>query len=321
MGLHPSQQVGLDMRALTLSLCLAALVVPLSASAEGYFYLQRFVEHYENGAAAAQVWVYNSEGLFMHSGTGNGAYEAGSDIPLDEGWYWVEVGRHRTEYNLTKLYVADGQRTLIPSGWASVTTIPVADQPRECDQWNAELTAFRIDENGGEHLVSNNRGTGVDEYGSLQLPSAGEFLIYFHGFPTRVEVHAGQVFRIPTGFQGPVQGERGQIALREEGATNNLVMALCEADNLHLPAGDYWVSRIVPIDTYPHEERVWNRVVVPSTNESGHFDVRAERVRDLYQGEGSEPQLITPADTEVLENYRRGAVAGGSGMGIDLTLP
>lgn len=304
------------MRTLIAVSVLMVLSIPLSASSEGALYLQQYLETYENGVAGASLFVYDSEGALLHSGTGNGSYQAGNSVPVEEGWYWVEVGRNRTEANLQKLYVRDGRTTVVPSGWVSVSTLPVAEQPRSCDQWNAELNAFRRDHQGREQLIGSNRGTGVDDYGMLQLP-VGEVVVYFHGFPVTVEVQDGQVYRLPAGFQGPVTGERGQVALHGEGAEENVVMALCEEDNLHLPAGDYWVSRIVPSDVYPFEERVWTRAVVAPVNEAGYFDVRAERVGHRFAGDGAEPVLITAEDGTVLTNYRRGAVAGSSDSGFD----
>lgn len=301
-------------------LVLSILAVSSSALATGNLYLERYLERYENGVAGTYLFVYDDQGRFIHSGVGNGSHGPGEEVELEEGWYWVEVGRFRTEHNLQRFFVEDGRTTVVSTGWVAVSTLPVAEQPRTCDQWNAELTAFRVDQNGDEHLVSSNRGSGVDEYGMLQLPT-GPFAVYFHGFPVQVEVQAGQVYRIPTGFQGPVAGERGQIALREEGAADNTVMALCEEDNLHLPAGEYWTSRIVPSDAYPFEERVWNRVVISATNDGGYVALRAERVNSRYSGEGSDPQLITPDQTEVLSNYERGMVAGSTNSGFDLTLP
>ena len=297
-----------------------SLVAVGTAVAGGNLYLERYLERYDNGVAGTYLFVYDDQGRFIHSGEGNGSHSPAEEVELEEGWYWVEVSRFRTEHNLQRIYVEEGRTTVVPTGWVSVTTIPVDEQPSSCDQWNAELTAFRVDANGDEHLVSSNRGSGVDEHGMIQLP-VGPFAVYFHGFPIEVDVQAGQVYRIPTGFQGPVAGERGQIALHEEGSADNTVMALCEEDNLHLPAGEYWTSRIVPSDVYPFEERVWNRVVVPATNDGGYVALRAERVSRRYSGEGSEPQLITVEQTEVLSNYQRGIVAGSTNSGFDLTLP
>ncbi|MBN1946879.1 MAG: hypothetical protein JW797_14495 [Bradymonadales bacterium] len=305
-----------------LSLCLVGLVsllISASAQADGNLYLERFFEP-RNGVGAAQLFVYSQTGEQILSGRGSGGYEAGELVGVPEGWYWVEVGRFRTEYNLQRFYVRDGQTTVVPSGWVSVQTTPLDEQTTGCDQWNAELTAFRVDETGQEHLVSSNQGTGVSNFGMLQLP-VGEYLVYFHQFPSRVTIRDGQDYRLATGFQSPVAGDRPQIALWPAGTPNNIVLGLCSAGPLHLPAGEYWVSRIIPTDTYPFEDRVWDRVIIPIDQGGEYSAVRAERVRNRYQGEGSQPEFIDSGESEVLANYRRRRSFGGGGSGFEGLLP
>jgi hypothetical protein len=296
------------------------LVLPSMALADGGLYLEAFVNIGDSGVASAQLFVYDDDGAFRPSGRGVGGHDAGNTVALPAGWYLVEVGRSRTEHNLQRLYVAEDEVTVVPSGWVSVSTIEPGSQPLGCDQWNAEISAYRVDATGEEHLVSSNRGAHAADYGMLQLP-VGEFVVYFHGYPAPVTIRAGELFRLAAGYQDPVAGMRPQLALRAEGSENNVVMLLCHNGGLHVPAGDYWVSRIVPTETYPFEERVWNRVSIPAEDSGDYRRVRAERVRNRYDGEGSEPALLTEADAAVFEAYRRGALTGGSGSGFGGSFP
>jgi hypothetical protein len=308
------------MASVTRLLFVLLLAAPAVASAEGALYLERFTVDDAAGVANAQLYVYTDGGLLIHSGRGSGSYPAGERVALGEGWYWVEVGHYRTEHNLQQLFVSEGETTVVPSGWVSVSTTARAAQPVGCDSWNAELTAFRVDADGGEHLVATNRGTGIDNFGMLQLP-VGDFHVYFNSFPVAVTVQAGQVYRIPTGYQSPVRGERPQLALRGARQTTGLVRSLCESGTTHVPAGDYWVSRIVPTNHYPYEERVRDEVTVAAEGPSGYSAVRAERVRDRYEGTGSQPEPVDLRAANGLADYRRGAVYGSRTSGFEGALP
>jgi hypothetical protein len=288
--------------------------------AESGLYLERYLAEYEGGVAPSVVFVYDEQGQQFHSGIASGGYDAGELIPLASGWYWVEVGRSRSEYNLQKLWVEAEEVTVIPSGWVSVSTLSLSDQPPDCDQWNAELNVFRVDSSGGEHLVSSNRGSGVYDFGMIQLP-IGDFRVYFNRFPVDIVVLAHQVYRLAVGFQGPVSGQRGMIARYGSEHPTNIMSSLCERGSIHLPSGSYWVSRVLPIEVYPFEERIWDQVVVPDENESGYVDLRAEQVRDQYVGSGSSPTGIASGDVDVLNNYRRGVLVGGDVLNLELELP
>ena len=139
--------------------------------------------------------------------------------------------------------------------------------------------------------------------------------------PIDVTVEAGQTYRLPTGYQEPVVGERPQIATHAEGEARNHMRSLCESGLTHLPAREYWVSRIVPTRQYPYEERVWDRVVVPAEGNSGYVPARAERVRDRFEGNGSQPDPTAEPDPAFLENYRRGALTGVRTSGFEGALP
>jgi hypothetical protein len=299
---------------------LLLLLVPAVAGADGALYLERFTYDDDAGVARSSLYVYTDSGLLIHSGRGSGSYDAGVTVPVAEGWYWVEVGQYRTEHNLQRLYVADGQTTVVPSGWVAVRTEPRARQPRGCDQWNAELTAFKVDASGREFLVASNRGTGADGEGMLQLP-VGDFLVYFNSFPVEVTIQAGQIYRLPTGFQGPVAGQRPQLALRGARSDVGLVRSLCETGETHVPAGDYWVSRIVPTNHYPYEERVRDEVTVPPDGQWGYTAARVERVRNRYEGTGSYPEPLDGSQANLLADYRRGAVFGSRSSGFEGALP
>lgn len=303
-------------RLLRLMCTLALLLAPAAAFAEGALYLQEFNPRFPPGASNAQLFVYSEDGSLIHSGQGNGGYDAGVAAELSEGWYWVEVGLHRTVHNLQRVYVSEGETTVVPSGWVAVYTDSLDEQPPGCNQWLAELIAFKVAPDGTEHLVMDNRDAAPEEFGAIQLP-AGDFRVYFNGFPVDVTVQADQVFILPTGYQAPVAGGRPQLALREEGAADNIVVPLCPSGAIHVPAGEYYVSRLVPTDMYPYERRVWDRVTIPDEAESRYRDVRSERVRDRFDGNGSVPVDIDPeADSEVVVNYLRGTTTGSSDSGM-----
>ncbi|MCA9564446.1 MAG: hypothetical protein KC561_13210, partial [Myxococcales bacterium] len=308
------------MNARILITAVAVVLFPSVASADGWLFMRSHFSRVDDGSAAAEMHIYNSEGELIHSGRGSGGWSAGEEVAVPAGDYWVEIGRFRSEYNLRRFTVADGQTTVVPTGWVSVTTLVPEDQPPGCDQWNAELTAFVVDADGEEHMISNNRGTGVVDYGRLQLPT-GTYRVYFHGFPADVEILEDQILDLPTGYQDPVLGERAQIALNAEGAARNVILPLCENGGFHMPAGDYHISRIVPTDVYPFEERVWDRVSVQEEDSRGYDDLGQAQVRSRYRGAGSEPVAITPADSGVLRNYRSGAQVGVVSSGFDDLLP
>ncbi len=275
----------------------AVIAVPTLASAQdnGWLHLRSYSEmESRDGARSAELYVYDAEGAVVHSGEGAGQFAAGTYAEVPEGWYFVEVGRFRAPHNVRKLYVVAGEVTVVPSGWVSVRTDPLEEQPRlGCNQWNAELNAFAIDAEGHNHLVNTNRGSGVQTYGALQLP-VGDHVVYFNELPVVVTVTEDTEVSIPTGYQDPVYGQRPQLATGPEGAANNIRVPLCEDGSLQVPAGGYHASSIVEIATYPYERRQWNQVTVAPFEARSDQRVRGARLEhDRYEGDGSAPDLLT----------------------------
>lgn len=309
------------------SLALVCLLTVLgSASAayadEGWLHLRTFpdvTEREGHGARHAQLYIYDAQGEVVHSGSGAGAWDAGVDVPLDEGWYYTSVGTQQSTWNLQKLYVAADHVTIVPSGMVSALTLPLDEQPQSgCNEWNAELTVFVRDDEGREHLIATNRGSGVRDFGMIQVP-AGEVVVHFNGLPTTVDVLADHDNRMPLGYQDPLMGDLPQLAIAPEDAESNIRVSLCNDGAMHVPAGTYYASSIVEIPTYPFQQRQWVTVEVAPTDDHGPSELRTNRVSHrVWTGEGSTPAELGAADAEVLERLRSGGGGEGGGGGPSL---
>ena len=294
-------------------LTLALLALPISAAAEpGYLFLHDHSSISDrDGAQPADLFVYSEDGSIVHSGQGGGQFPAGHYAELEEGWYFVEVGRYRAPANAVKFYVSAGMVTVVPSGWVSVRTHDIDEQPNVgCTPWNAELNVFATGADGNPVLTASNRGSGVRTWGAIQL-LAGEQLVYFNEVPATFEVVENEIRELPTGFQGPVFGNRPQLAIDPD-AEGALRLPLCEDGLLQVPVGTYYASGGVPIDVYPYERRDWTEVEVLVDGTPQQDDLRTSRLEyERYEGEGSTPVALTPEERERLSG-------GGNGSGVRL---
>ena len=290
----------------------AAFAVSLSAaaSAQGHLSVRSHASVADrDGAAPAQFFVYDGEGERIASGRPNGAFAAGEAAALSEGWYFVEVGTHRAAGNVRKVYVADAHVTVVPTGWISVQTDPVEQQPSVgCSPWNAELSVFTPDD--ARALVHSNEGTGVRTWGAVQVVAGEPSLVFFNGFPLRVDAVEDASVELPTGYQDPVAGERPQLSTGPEGADAAIRRPLCEDGGLHVPAGTYYASSLVPIATHPYERREWNAVAVEAHGERlvEELEPGSPLEHPRYAGPGSVPERPGPDDANALAR-----IAGGGG--------
>lgn len=282
---------------------LALLLVLLGASAAhadplGYLLLPLHDDISErSGAAAAQLYVYDEQGAVVAVDGRAGQFEAGDYVPVSPGWYFIEVGRYRTPSNAMKVYVEEDHVTVIPTGWVSVRTPPLAEQTAQgCSQWTAELSAFAVDENGTRTLIHSNRGTGISDWGAIQL-LAGEHVVFFNQLPAAVTVVADEMNEVPTGYQDPMYGNRPMLATAPDGDPTGVRVPLCATGALQVPAGAYWASAAVPTETYPYERRDWEAVRVPPSEDLEQRSLRADRLEfDRYEGEGATPIPLTPEE-------------------------
>ena len=298
------------------SLCAIAAVALLSFSVPAFAepgYL--LVEHHRSvaerdGAQSAQLFVYRADGEIVHSGEAGGQFASGEYVALDEGWYFVEVGRYRAPANAVKMYVSADHVTVVPTGWVSVRTDDIDTQPNVgCRPWNAELNVFATSPDGNEVLTSSNRGTGVRTWGAIQL-IAGTQRVYFNEIPADFDIVADEINELPTGFQGPVLGSTPQLALSE--GADGLRVPLCQDGNLQVPAGTYWAAGGVAIDVYPYERRDWAEVVVLPEDDLQSDSLRTSRLEyPRFEGEGASPMPLSD------DEYRMLAGDGG-GSGIRL---
>ncbi len=293
---------------LLVSLWSAALL-----AAPGYLLLPAHPNVAErDGAQPAQLFVYDAAGDVVHSGVGGGQFEAGAYVELEEGWYFAEVGRFRNPANAWKFYVAAEHVTVVPSGWVFVQAVPLSQQTAtNCSQWNAELNAFVMGADGIEVLTISNRGSGVQEWGAVQL-MAGEQVVYFNGIPARLQVPADTLVELSTGFQDPVYGNRPTLSTRPEGDDTGLRVPLCDTSPRQVPVGEYWASAAVPTETYPYERREWTQVEVQSEDDPTSQRLSTERLEhERFEGEGATPLPLTEAERAAL-------TSGGAGGGVRL---
>ena len=303
----------LPMKSLLSLVAIVVVAAALPVSAEpGYLLVQSHAAVAErDGAQPAELFLYRENGEIVHSGEGGGQYSAGAYVELEEGWYFVEVGRYRAPANAVKMYVAANHVTVVPTGWVSVRTDAMDSQPSVgCRPWNAELSVFAQRPDGSEVLTSSNRGTGVRTWGAIQL-LAGEQLVSFNEVPSSFTITPDSLRELATGFQGPVFGAGPQLSLTEE--ADGLRLPLCEDGALQVPAGTYWAAGAVTIDVYPYERRDWSQVVVVAEEELQSETLRVSRLaHPRFEGEGSAPALLTDE-----EFARLAGDGGGSGVRLN----
>lgn len=302
----------LPMKSITSLVALFVVSFALPAFADpGYILVRAHSElSGRDGAQAAELFIYRENGEIVHSGEGGGQYSAGEYVELDEGWYFLEVGRYRAPANAVKMYVAADHVTVVPTGWVFVRTDPIDSQPSVgCQPWNSELSVFASARDGSEVLTSSNRGSGVRTWGAIQL-LAGEQRVYFNEVPSTFTIEEDRLNELSTGFQGPVFGASPQLSVTEN--ADGLRLPLCEDGGLQVPAGTYWAAGAVTIDVYPYERRDWAEVVVEPDGEAQSEWLRASRLdHTRFEGEGSVPAPLT--DEEF------GRLAGdGNGSGVRL---
>ena len=278
-----------------------------SAPKEGWLYVQRYLNKEtiaeKGGIALTEVSVYDDQGMLIHSGVGDGSWSPGVPIPVPEGWYYVELGKYRTKWNLQKIFVKNKMTTIIETGWISVSTIARQEQPKVgCNSWKSEMVAF-VEMNETEHLIMSNSKMGAEEFGMIQMP-VGTYKIYWQGLPTTIEVKAQKIARIPTGFWGPSSGIRASLSVEKNEHAKNPTLELCQDGPTHLPAGTFWEKTIQRTDEYPFEKAVWNQVEITVHNDPSYQELKPEKLNmKIYKGKGNKAKLVSLEEIESLTNY------------------
>lgn len=300
------------MRLLTListGLVLAVASTSVAQETEsGFLHLRRYADvELQGGVQHANLYVFDMEGNAVTAADGSQTHTAGAYVEVPTGWYLVSVGTRLSRHNLQQLQVVDGRVTVVPAGWVSALTLPIDEQPSAgCTRWRAELTVSVRAPDGAEELIASNAAVSPEEFGMVQVP-AGEVIVHFNGFPTVANVLPEQEFRIPLGYQDPVLGERPQLSLNDGTSGSNTNMALCTDGALHVPAGPYFTSSLVPVTTHPFERRAYVPVVVEPWDWIGHGPLRQPELQHArYSGEGSESRTPGPELAEIVARIGAG---------------
>ena len=305
--------------AVTAALCVAWVASPAEAKGrKGALYAnQHFPPNVikDKKYAAAQIYVYTSDGTLVHSGVGKGQHNPGSLIELEPGEYLVEVGRSRTRHNLQRYTVAAGKVTIIQTGWVSIATWPRADQPKgdACRSWSAEVRVVR-EVNGVEYLVSSNGDLFPAEFSMVQLP-VGTYRVYFNGLATDVTVKEDTVHSLALGTAGPYKGSKVRLAADKSEAAGVPSVGLCEGQPNHVLAGTWWRSHTVPIEEHPYEKKVWEQVTVEGSDGGTDRSIPGDKVRGFarHRGKGSDPARLSPKEVAGLEKYQDGSLSNSIG--------
>lgn len=253
----------------TTALALVALIViatPATATAQpildikprnnitnpGWLYLDRYLPDKKaeaRGLVRPALFVYRvDDAQKTGARIGSGGYDAGDPIPLEEGWYDVELAHFpdMDPTNKHRYYVRAGQVTIVQSGMVSLQTLPESDQAADmCRTWNSQMNILSrtAGTDGHTHAVlMAGNGAGVKEHGMLQL-HPGAYLVEWNGLIGEVQVEAGMITPIQTGFVGPFRDrEKPRIHQREGDAADNPVITACEKQPTQVLVGSFWLS-------------------------------------------------------------------------------
>lgn len=280
----------------------------------GFLYVDRIIPKDKTAAkgfVAPLVFVYRvADDMKSSTRVSNGGHETGEAIPLREGWYDVEIAQFpgSDPANKHRYYVKKGYTTVVESGLLSIQTLPEADQPADvCQPWNAAMTILSVnpDKDGHNHGVLMSGAAGyVKDRGMLQL-HPGRYRVEWNGLHTDVEVVAGQVTPIPTGFVGPMRGkEKYQIHQEQGVSASNPVIAACEKRPTQVLVGSFWGSYLAPVAVEEDDDetsdgvvsmartkRSWEPLVVDPHRPATPQNVSGDRMKGvkLYKDKGSKP--------------------------------
>ena len=290
------------MRASLLSLTLvAAASGPLLAAAPqpaqtGYLLIRAATAR--PGAQAARLFVYDAQGQRL-SGPASGGWAAGDEAEVPPGDYWTEVADHPTGLRVTRLTVAAGKTTVVPTGWVSVATPHPDEQPTEgCSHWTARLDAVELAPDGKRVVIQSNLPAQPETSGAIQL-AAGTWAVTFNGITTSVEVRDQSMLQLATGSQAPIYGVR-QVTVSAANDPLAERAALCSNGYTQLPAGTYYAVRTMPGGELGLDAIELGRDLGGTRN-----PLRAGRVpHPTYTGPGAEPLPPTVNDAPVVQAIR-----------------
>lgn len=242
------------------------------------------------------------------SRVGGGGYTPGEPVPLAEGWYDVEVAHFPdvAASNKHRYYVKGGHVTIVQTGMLSLQTLPEAEQASDvCRTWSAAMTILAAEPGpDGQHgVVMAGNGEHVKDHGLLQL-HPGAYLVEWNGLRGQVQVTAGQISPVMTGFVGPFRGkEKPRIHQREGETPDNPVIAACEKQPTQVLVGSFWLSYPKPEEAKDDEEgdtgvvsmarapRVFEPLVVDPHKPGKPEKLGGDRLKGytIYKGEGATP--------------------------------
>ena len=251
------------------------------------------------GYVAPKVWVYDDVGTPLPNKDVQGAYAVGQKIPLDEGWYLIEVGNVQAKGNRAKLFVKAGKVTVVPSGLIVVNAEPHSAQPADvCNRWTGKLfISLPLDPKPGP-LVATNQSAGHHSTGIVQVV-AGYYRIQWNRFWIAAEVKANHALRVPTGLLGPMPYTDYRVHLAKGLKRDNPGLRLCRNRSTRLLARTYWGTYDRQISEYPFKQREWERITVerPKDKRGPYQKLGTPRIPGpIYKGPGSVPILMWEAE-------------------------
>lgn len=299
-----------------------ALVPAGAAAADGWLYIHKYLSDQQAdsgvGIAAAPFWFYDSNGGLITSSRRDGRQSPGVLVTVPQGDYFVVAGNNNVGLTRVKYSVVSRKVTVVKTGFVSVSTWRVEEQPKEdCSPWDAEMTAFvaaldspDADPQAPKWLPTLSNPAvefKTRDFGMLQLP-VGPFQILWHGFTHDIEVREGEVYRLPLGTAGPLGEDRpkARLSVGKGDAASNAMLNLCAEGPTHVIGGTYFLSYVQQLDVFPYEERVWTQVDVEATNKHGYLrKLKADGIgKSVHRGKGSVP---TPAHVAKLAVPKAGS--------------
>ena len=305
----PLDPISTDRKALFAVLLIGALLIPSLAFAEqsGIYVVTHITPETTANMAGAQhamAFVYTAKGMKIASGKGAGGWLPGEEIALEPGEYWVGIGQSESVSNLHHYTVSEGAMTVVETGWVSLATLPLAEQPKtDCAQWTATLRAYLLVDGKKEAIIDNsNRKT--NEYGTLQL-HPGQYLIEFNRLTTTVTVEAGKDYRIPTGYVGPTFNKDAYLLRNKGDEPQQSGLPVCSDGAIHVPAGDYFLRELIVRNDGADVDTLIDPVTVVAEGNQGYSSLKSDGPSHPKPADSSDGQAITTEQIKGLTDWAR----------------
>jgi len=256
----------------------------------------------KDGVQYASVFIYTPKGAQISSGKGGGAWLPGQEIPLPAGEYWVALGQDETQYNLFHYTVEDGKTTVVDSGWVSVATLPLAEQPlQDCAQVPATIRAY-VDTGSKRAPIIGNDTRKPDEYGAIQL-HPGEHLVEWRGMMVTVTVEGGKDYRLPTGFVGPSAAPEAYLLRNQDDDPRKKGVPICTDGAMHVLAGTYWVRELIVRNDGAEVNYQTTEYQVDAEGSSGYSSLGTDRPANAKAPAADDGRRITSDEVKKLSEW------------------